>query len=133
MRLLIFFMFFFCFNNFLYSYLRDMGVDDIVHYEKYGYFENLNKDNYKYVLLDERGLSESLGEGIYPNIWSVFANPLYTEYLNLGMLEGNRWDFLFFQNMSLAYIKWASSAQEDYAVKQFYISEIFEKSGLIKQ
>ncbi|MDR0677025.1 MAG: hypothetical protein LBF97_08340 [Elusimicrobiota bacterium] len=120
------------YNNFLFAFLKDFGLDEI-NYEKYGYFENLNTEYYRYVLLDEIGLCAVLGEGIYPNIWAIFSNPIYYEKERQGLLHGIRWHFLEMDDLSLIYCKWAASSQEDYPTIQFYIAEIFEKAGYIKQ
>lgn len=125
----------FCFfiYNFLYAFIRDTGTDGIVDYEKYGYFENLGKNDYQYVLLDRKGLGDIQGEGIYPNGWSIFSNPGYLEAKHKGLLEGNRWDFNHTEKPSLMYYKWVDSFQESPGVKQFFIAEAFQKGGYIKQ
>ncbi|MBD3263783.1 MAG: hypothetical protein GF375_01620, partial [Candidatus Omnitrophica bacterium] len=47
--------------------LYDKGDEFPVDYEKYGKFLNEGKKNYKFVIKNPIGLSDAVGEGIYPN------------------------------------------------------------------
>jgi beta-glucuronidase len=124
---------FFYVSFFLNAFVKDTGIDGIVDYEKYGYFENLNTKEYKYVLSDRKGLGDSQGEGIYPNGWSIFSNPKFTETKNKGLLEGSRWAFTNIDDPALIYYKWVDCFQENPALRQFFVAEAFQKGGYIKQ
>ncbi len=118
--------------NLVNAFVKDLGSDDIIDYGKYGYFENLGKENYKYVLLDRRGLGELQGEGIYPNVWSIYSNPNFVKARREDLLSGHRWTFLN-TDLKLAYYEWVISDFEKPGLKQFFIAEIFFRAGYLKQ
>ena len=131
----IFLFIFICFqSSFLFAFIKDTGTkDDIVDYEKYGYFENLDTPDYKYILQDRKGLGDIQGEGIFPNGWAIFSNPGFIQAKAKGLLEGNRWDFNHIDNPALMYYKWVDSFQENPGLRQFFIAEALQKGGYIKQ
>jgi len=110
--------------------LHNPGKEDIVDYEKYGQFINTDTARYRYVIVDKKGLSDAVGEGIFPNT-DVLNNPRYQQLKNSGLLDGNHWDFVNIKNHELSFYKWAT-AQEDPGVRQFYTALALEKAGLIK-
>ncbi|MCM8792425.1 MAG: hypothetical protein NC826_04745 [Candidatus Omnitrophica bacterium] len=113
--------------------LFDAGKDEmIVDYERYGEFQNIGTKDYKYVIKDQKGLSEAVGEGVYPNTSSVRKNPAFKKAVEEKRLEGELWDFLQSPDLEAAFFKWATS-NESQAVKLFYTGLILEKAGLIKQ
>ena len=104
------------------------GTDKFIDYSKYGEFQNIGTDQYKYVPSDFKGLRSASGEGIYPNIADVFKSPRYKELLKEKKLEGDKWDFVNSINFELNYYKWAT-AQEEPGVKQYYIALALENAG----
>ena len=114
--------------------LHDPGKEDFVDYQKYGGFENIGTKDYKYVIRDQAGLMQAVGEGIYPNdtISSLRFDPEYQKARQAGRLRGQHWDFVHSQDLEAAFLKWVL-APEPRGVKLFYIGLLFEKSGLIKQ
>ncbi|TRZ94724.1 hypothetical protein D4R78_05800 [bacterium] len=112
--------------------LYDPGKEDFVNYAKYGEFEDIGTKDYKYVVKDQEGLSQAVGEGVYPNTTSVRWDPEYKKALKEKRLEGSQWDFLQSPDLEAAFLKWAT-ASEPQGVKLFYTGLILEKSGLIKQ
>jgi beta-glucuronidase len=113
--------------------LYDAGKEDlVVDYEKYGEFQNVGTKDYKYVIKDQAGLSEAVGEGIYPNTTSVRKDPAFKKALQEKRLEGDLWDFLQSPDLEASFFKWATS-NEPQPVKLFYTGLILEKAGLIKQ
>ena len=111
--------------------LADIGTEEIVDYEKYGEFKNIGTKDYKYVILDQAGLINAVGEGIYPNTLSVRRDPAFKKAKEEKRLEGSHWDFLQSPDLEAAFFKWAT-APEPEPVKLFYTGLILEKSGLIK-
>lgn len=111
--------------------LYDVGKEEVVDYEKYGEFVGIGTKNYKYIIKSQEGLSEAVGEGIYPNTTSVRWDPEFRQVRNEKRLEGNHWDFVYSPDLEGAFIKWAISP-EPQGIKLFYTGLILEKSGLIK-
>jgi beta-glucuronidase len=107
------------------------GTEDVVNYEKYGTFENVGAAGYKYIINDQEGLTEAVGEGIYPNTTSVRWDPEFKKAIKEKRLEGDPWDFSQSPDLEAAFLKWATSS-EPQGVKLFYTGLILEKSGLIK-
>ena len=113
--------------------LYEPGKEDlVVDYEKYGEFQNVGTKDYKYIIKDQAGLSEAVGEGIYPNTASVRKDPAFKKALQEKRLEGDLWDFLQSPDLEAAFFKWATST-EPAGTRLFYTGMILEKAGLIKQ
>ncbi len=104
------------------------GTQDLIDYTKYGEFQNVGTNKYKYVPSDFKGLKEASGEGIYPNVDSVFKSPRYKELMREKKLEGDKWNFVNTTDYELNYYKWAT-AQEDPGVRQYYIALALENAG----
>lgn len=111
--------------------LYDVGKEDVVDYAKYGDFVGVGTKNYKYIIKSQEGLSEAVGEGIYPNTTSVRWDPAFRQVREEKRLEGNHWDFVYSPDLEAAFIKWAISP-EPQGIKLFYTGLILEKSGSIK-
>jgi beta-glucuronidase len=112
--------------------LYDAGKEDFVDYAKYGEFQNVGTKDYKYVVKDQEGLSQAVGEGIYPNTTSVRWDPEFKKAQKEKRLECPHWDFVHSPDLEAAFLKWAL-APEPQGVKLFYTGLILERSGLIKQ
>jgi hypothetical protein len=125
------FIFYFCFNSF--SFIKDFGKEEIVDYSKYGKFEGIGTENYKYVITNKKGLGDAQGEGIYPNTWSIYEDSGFKKAKEKGLLEGNRWNFVNIDDKSLAFYKWAISFEEDPGLRQFFVATALEKAGFLKQ
>jgi beta-glucuronidase len=111
--------------------LFDRGSEMVVDYSRYGRFEEAGTPRYRYVITDQAGLSEAVGEGIYPNEESLQHDPSYGKALRDGKLEGNVWDFIYHQDIQLAFFKWAG-AEEEPGVRQFFTALQFERAGLLE-
>ena len=105
------------------------GKEDVVDYAKYGQFVNSGTKDYHYEVSDPKGLSQAVGEGIYPNTGSVLKDPNYAKVRKEGRLEGSHWDFVHSDDLEAAFYKWAT-APEPWGVKLFYLGLIFEKSKM---
>ena len=112
--------------------LYDPGKEAIVDYKRYGYFINAGTDKYAYIIKDQEGLSQAVGEAIHPNTSSVNWDPRYRKARDEGRLEGNHWDFVNTDDLEANFYKW-SSAPEPPGVRLFYIGLNLEKSGLLTQ
>jgi len=110
--------------------LHDPGKERFINYEKYGKFENIVTKDYRYVVIDQEGLIQAAGEGVYPNTLSVRWDPAFKKVQK--RLEGSHWDFVHSPDLEAAFFKWAT-APEPPGVKLFYTALILEKSGLIDQ
>ncbi len=110
--------------------LYDPGAEFPVDYSKYGDFKNLETKDYRYVITDPIGLSKAVGEGIYPNTSSLKFDPEYIS-LRKKLFKIDHWKILNSRDLNTAFYKW-NVAPEPPAVKQFYIAEILEKSGVLK-
>ncbi|MCX5692884.1 MAG: tetratricopeptide repeat protein [Candidatus Omnitrophica bacterium] len=112
--------------------LYDPGKEAIVDYKRYGYFKNVGTDKYAYIIKDQEGLSQAVGEAIHPNTSSVNWDPRYKKAKDEGRLEGNHWDFVNTDDLEANFYKW-SSAPEPPGLRLFYIGLNLEKSGLLTQ
>ncbi len=111
--------------------LYDTGGEFPVDYEKYGVFEGVGTKDYKYVVKDPIGLAAASGEGIWPNTSSLKFDPEFIK-IKKKLFSVDHWKILNSRDLSTAFYKW-NLAPEPPGVKQFYIGDILERSGLIKQ
>ncbi len=109
--------------------LHTKGKAQIIDYTKYGKFLNVGTSRYYYSILDVKGLSEAIGEGIYPNTGDIYNNPAYKKLKKEGRLKGSHWDFVHVDDLEAAYFKWVT-APEPWGVRLFYLGMIFEKSQM---
>jgi beta-glucuronidase len=112
--------------------LYDPGKEEFVDYKKYGEFKNVGTKDYQYVVKDQEGLAQAVGEGIYPNTTSIRWDAEFKKAKETKRLEGSHWDFVNSSDLEAAFLKWAL-APEPQGVKLFYTGLILERSGLIKQ
>jgi hypothetical protein len=105
------------------------GKKKIVDYLRYGEFIGVGTAEYRYQINDPAGLSEAVGEGIYPNTSDILKDPRYLKAREDGRLEGNHWDFVYSDDLEAAFYKWAN-APEPGGTKLFYMGMIFEKAGM---
>jgi beta-glucuronidase len=110
--------------------LQNPGKEKVVNYGKYGKFVGVGTKDYKYIVIDQKGLLEAVGEGIYPNTGSVLKDPNYIRAQKQGRLRGNHWDFIYGDDMEANFYKWAT-AHEPWGVKLFYIGLALERAGYI--
>ncbi|MEI8010915.1 MAG: glycoside hydrolase family 2 TIM barrel-domain containing protein [Candidatus Omnitrophota bacterium] len=108
------------------------GTDKVVDYSRYGVFSGIGTKDFKYQIKDSAGLSQAVGEGIYPNSGDIYKNPRYAEVFKEGRLNGSHWDFVNTADLEAAYLKWAS-APEDPGVKLFYLGCIFQKAKMFTE
>ena len=111
--------------------LYDAGTEEVVNYEKYGEFTNIGSKEYKYIIKDQEGLSQAVGEGIYPNTTSVRWDPNFQKLKKDKRMAGSHWDFVNSPDLEAAFLKWASSTEPE-GVRLYYTGLILEKSGLLK-
>ena len=104
------------------------GTEKFVNYEKYGTFENVGTDKYKYAINDAKGLKEATGEGIFPNTSDVYKSPYFKEIKQAGRLNGVKWDFVNTTDFEANYYQWATTA-EDPGVKLYYTALALENAG----
>lgn len=109
--------------------LHTPAQEQIVDYAKYGEFQNVGTEDYKYVINDIKGLAAAVGEGIYPNSSSIYNNPRYKIIREEGRLKGAHWDYVNTYDYEAAYFKWAA-APESWGVRLFYLGLIFERSEM---
>ncbi|MEK7849291.1 MAG: glycoside hydrolase family 2 TIM barrel-domain containing protein [Candidatus Omnitrophota bacterium] len=111
--------------------LNDPGKEEIINYDNYGDFEGIGTKDYKYVVKFQEGLSEAVGEGIYPNTSGVRWNPAFQAVKKERRLEGSHWAFVHSPDLEAAFFKWAL-APEPPGIKLFYTALILERAGLFK-
>ena len=83
--------------------LSDPGTEEFVDYEKYGEFQNIGTKDYRYVIKNQEGLIQAVGEGIYPNTSSVRHNPEFKKVFEEKRLEGDQWAFLHSPDLQAAF------------------------------
>ncbi|MDR1474736.1 MAG: hypothetical protein LBS38_03520 [Endomicrobium sp.] len=108
------------------------GTEQWIDYEKYGEFQNLNKSNYRYNVIDLEGLRNASGSGIFPDKQSVYKEKAYEKYVKSGKLKGSCWDFVNSSDYQANFYKWATIS-EDPGIKLYYTAYALESAGNYKQ
>ncbi len=98
-------------------------------YTKYGTFEKVGTNDYKYNLEDSAGLAAVIGEGIWPNTSDVKNNELYKILDEAGLLSGHAWEHTSAGVPMSQYFKWATNNDQAPGVKMFYMAEGLRKAG----
>ncbi len=111
--------------------LYDEGSEFPVDYAKYGEFVNVGEKGYRYQVKDPIGLGKAVGEGVYPNSTSVKFDPAFIA-VKKSLPGVKHWDVLNGRDLNLAFYKWNVAPEND-GVRQFYLADILERAGLIKQ
>lgn len=112
-----------------YPKLSFPGKDKVINYKKYGEFVGVGTRDYVYQVKDPKGLSEAVGEGIYPNTGAILKDPRYKKAQQEGRLDGSHWDFVHSDDLEAAFFKWAT-APEPGGIKLFYTGMILEKANM---
>lgn len=110
--------------------LVDSGKEFPVNYRRYGVFQHVGTPQYKFVVRDLNGLTNAVGEGIYPNTNLIKADPEYEKIKN-KLPSIDHWQILNSRDLSAAFYKW-NTAPEPEGVKQFYLADILERAGYLK-
>jgi len=111
--------------------LYDPGKEVVVDYGKYGEFENIGTEKYKYKIKDREGLAAAVGEGIFPNSKSVCEDPVFKKYQEKKKLTGSHWSYVNTADYQANFYRWAIAAEEP-GVKQFYTAVALENAGHIE-
>lgn len=109
--------------------LHTKGTEPLIDYTKYGEFINVGTTDYYYRVDDPRGLSDAVGEGIYPNTGAVLKDPGYKRLKKEGRMNGSHWDFVHSDDLEASFLKWATG-REPWGIKLFFIGLIFEKARM---
>lgn len=109
--------------------LKNPGEGLFLDYKKYGKFEGVGKNTYKYVLADSAGLAKAVGEGIWPNTSDVKNNPLWEAMEKSGWMKNSHWQNIDFNFPTPMYFSWATAA-EDPGRKLFYTAEALKYAGI---
>jgi beta-glucuronidase len=112
--------------------LYDSGNQFPVEYKKFGKFSGIGSKDYKYEIIDQEGLAQAVGEGIYPNSTSVRWDPNFRKALKEGRLKGNHWDYVNSPDLEAAFYRWATASEPE-GVKLFYTAFALEKAGFVEQ
>jgi Beta-galactosidase/beta-glucuronidase len=111
-----------------YFKIYDKGSEEWIDYTKYGTFQNLGTEKYKYSVTDSQGLKSASGEGIYPNAESVYKSPAYKKLVKKNKLKGTHWDFVNTDDFQTNFYKWATT-QEDPGVKLYFTAIALDRAG----
>ncbi len=110
--------------------LYDAGGEFPVNYDRYGKFQNVSEENYKYVVINPVELAKATGEGIYPNSTSVKFDPEFAK-VKKTLFKIDHWKIANSRDLSTAFYKWHITPESE-ALKQFMRADLLERSGLIK-
>ncbi|MCK9572496.1 MAG: tetratricopeptide repeat protein [Candidatus Omnitrophica bacterium] len=108
------------------------GTDEFVDYTKYGQFQGAGSKDYQYIITDQEGLINAVGEGVYPNNAAVRKEAFFKQVIKDKRLEGDVWDFLYSPDLEAAFVKWTTS-NEPQGVKLYGTALVLERAGLITQ
>ncbi|MBP7088672.1 MAG: hypothetical protein KBB01_05170 [Candidatus Omnitrophica bacterium] len=110
--------------------LYDKGTEFPIEYEKYGEFQGVGSKDYSYIIKDPINLAKAAGEGIYPNTISLKFDPEYIK-IKKELSKVDHWQILNSRDLNTAFYKW-NIVPESAGIKQFYLAELLERSGLIQ-
>jgi beta-glucuronidase len=105
--------------------------EEVIDYSQYGTFQGEGTESYRYVISDHAGLKAVIGEGIYPDVSSVFKDPEYRRLKAEGRLNGSQWDYVNNDAPKINFYKWATT-QEEPGVRLYYTAMALERAGLIE-
>jgi len=111
--------------------LRDSGSDEMIDYLEYGYYLNLDTDQFQFVTTNLQGLAEVSGDGVDPSR-SVYENPEYKKAAEAGKTDTDWWKHVTSSNPQLDFFVWVDS-QEEPGVRQFYLGKVLERAGHLTQ
>ncbi len=109
--------------------LAKPGTERVVDYKRFGEFLNVGTPQYTYKVKDPKGLSDAVGEAIYPNTGAILKDPGYRKARKEGRLSGSYWDYVYSDDLQLSLYMWAT-AKEPWGVRLFYLGHIFEKAKM---
>ena len=109
------------------------GKEFPVDYEKYGTFKNVGTDKYEYEIKDYDGLSQAVGDGIFPNNFTVYSDPSYKKLVDERRLIGTKWEYVNGSDIQACYFTWSVLEDEEPGVKLFYTAYNLERAGLYQQ
>jgi len=112
--------------------LYDSGTQTVVAYEKFGKFSGVGTKDYKYEITDQDGLSQAVGEGIFPNTTSVRWDPNFRKAMKEGRLQGSHWEYVNTPDLEADFYRWAIAPGPE-GVKLFYTAYALERAGFIEQ
>lgn len=112
--------------------LSDTGLDNVLDYTRYGEFQNVGQDDYRFKVTDRKALKRDVGVGIYPNQAAVRAEENYAAMKEQGLLKTGHWDVLSAGNLQQAFFVWAT-AHEAPGVKAYFTATVLEEAGYILQ
>ncbi len=107
------------------------GKEDVVDYMKYGEFEGVGTDKYRYIIKDRNGLSDAVGGGIYPNYKDIRRDKEFQRIEKKKGLEGNHWAFINSGDPQIDFFAW-TQAPEHPGVKLYFAAEALRQGNLIK-
>jgi len=109
------------------------GSEFPVDYAKYGEFSGIGTNHYAYCIKDYEGLANAVGDGIFPNNYTIYQDPAYKKLISERRLTGDKWSFVNSSDVQACYFKWALVEDEDPGVKLYYTASNLERAGLLKQ
>ncbi len=108
------------------------GKEFPVNYSKYGEFKNVGTQDYEYMMSDDMGLSEAVGEGVFPDNFTIYSDPAYQKLVASRRLIGSRWEYASGPDIQACFFKWAIEEAEEPGVKLFYTALNLERAGLFQ-
>ncbi|OVE73997.1 hypothetical protein BVX93_00605, partial [bacterium B13(2017)] len=104
-----------------------------VDYSKYCELKGIGTKNYEYIIQDYEGLANAVGDGVFPNNYTIYQDPEYKKLISQRRLIGDKWSFVNAKDIHACYFKWALVEDEEPGVKLFYTAYNLERAGLIEQ
>ena len=88
--------------------IHNTGTEFPVDYAKYGSFSGIGTTEFSYTINNDMELADAVGDGIFPNNYSVYSDPSYRTMLKERRLIGDKWDFVNDLDIQACYFKWKS-------------------------
>lgn len=109
--------------------IKDTGASFPVNYEKYGNFSGRGTNNFKYKIVNRMGLAKAVGAGLYPNNFSLSADPTYIAWTRKNRTDYNPWDFLQSGNPQNDFYVWVTAQDVGPATKLLYLGQALADGG----
>ncbi len=113
--------------------LFDAGTEFPIDFSKYGEMSELGTNKYKYKIYNRAGLARAMGEGLYPNVTSLYRDPGYAKWKAAHGEAINQWDFVDSGDPQSDFYAWAQAKDVGPGAKLFFTGKALAQAGYVKQ
>jgi len=107
------------------------GTEFPVDYQSYGKFTGIGTNEYKYKILDKKGLASAVGEGIYPNT-TLRSNTHFKKFTRKHPKNLDPWEYVN-GSAERNFYAWHAGTGLAPGTSIFYQAESLRRAGLIRE